>query len=117
MKRLTLCLAAFSCAAVLVPATASAATDRYIVVLDDGANATSVASGLGLETGHVYRNALDGFSTKMSPATAAAVEALPVVDYVQEDTKVEAFAQTTPTGINRADADAQPDRRDRRQRR
>ena len=108
MKRLTLCLAALSCAAVLMPAGASAATDRYIVVFDDGANATSVASGLGLETGHVYRNALDGFSTRMSPATAATVEALPVVDYVQKDARVEAFAQTTPTGIDRADADLSP---------
>ncbi|HEX6115655.1 MAG TPA: S8 family serine peptidase [Solirubrobacterales bacterium] len=110
MKRLVLCLAALACAAaaLLVPAGASAATDRYIVVLDGGADAASVASGLGLDTGHVYRDALDGFSTRMSPATAAAVEALPVVDYVQEDKRVKAFAQSTPTGINRADADLSP---------
>jgi subtilisin len=98
------CLATF----VALPASASAATDRYIVVLDDGADAAAVAGDLGLETGHVYRHALDGFSTRMSPATAAAVEALPVVDYVQRDRRVEAAAQTTPTGINRVDADLSP---------
>jgi subtilisin len=98
------CLAAFAA----LPASASAATDRYIVVLDDGADAAAVASDLGLETGHVYRHALDGFSTRMSPATAATVEALPVVDYVQRDRRVETAAQTTPTGINRVDADLSP---------
>ncbi len=108
MKRFLLCLAALACAALVVPAGASAATDRYIVVLDDGADAASVASDLGLETGHVYRHALDGFSTRMSPATAATVEALPVVEYVQADRRVTTAAQTTPTGIDRADADLSP---------
>jgi len=103
-----LCLAALGCVAALTPAAASAAGDRYIVVLENGADPGSVASGLGIETDHVYRNALDGFSARLSPAVVSALEALPVVDYVEQDRRVEAFAQTTPTGINRIDADLSP---------
>jgi subtilisin family serine protease len=109
VKRVILAVTALACGALLAPSAATAATgDRYIVVLDEGADAAKVASNLGLETGHVYRHALDGFSTRMTPATAATVEALPVVDYVQQDRRVRTAAQTTPTGIDRADADLSP---------
>ena len=72
------------------------------------ADPTAVASNLGIDTGHVYRHALTGFSAQLSPVTVNALEALPAVDYVQADRRVKAFAQTTPTGINRADADLSP---------
>ena len=84
----------------------------YIVVLEDGADARSLAAAhadrLGLDVGHVYGTALDGFSATMTPAAAAALRALPVVDSVQRDTKVSATAQTTPTGVDRADAEKSP---------
>ncbi|QZY28824.1 S8 family serine peptidase [Nocardioides coralli] len=107
-------------AAALAPATASAepsgkpgsAPDNYIVVLEDGAAAKAVANAhadrFGLELGHVYTTAIDGYSTTMTPSTAAAVEALPGVAWVQRDTPVKATAQSTPTGVNRVDADASP---------
>ena len=84
----------------------------YIVVLEDGADARSLAAAqadrLGLDVGHVYGTALDGFSATMTPAAAAALRALPVVDSVQRDMKVSATAQTTPTGVDRADAEKSP---------
>ena len=99
-------------AAPAVPAAASDDTAPYIVVLEDGADARSVAAAqadrLGLDVGHVYTFALDGYSATMTPAAAAALRALPVVASVQRDTKVTATAQTTPTGVNRVDAELSP---------
>jgi subtilisin len=84
----------------------------YIVVLDNGADARSVAtaqaSRFGFDLGHVYTSALQGYSATMSPAVAAALEATPGVRWVQHDRAVSIDAQTTPTGINRANADASP---------
>ncbi len=90
----------------------SAAGGSYIVVLDDGAAARDVAAAhaerFGLDVGHVYTAALQGYSATMPAGAAPAVAALPGVDYVQEDGAVRTDAQTTPTGINRANADASP---------
>jgi subtilisin family serine protease len=93
-------------------APATGAAENYIVVLDDSLSARTVAPAhadrFGFDLGHVYSSALQGYSTSMSPQTAAVVEALPGVAWVQEDAPVEATAQTTPTGINRVDADLSP---------
>jgi len=99
------------------PAAAAAAgtsdaLGRYIVVLDEGTDAASVAaehaSSLGVVTGHVYSSALDGYAARMPAAVAGLVEADPRVAYVQVDRKVSATAQTTPTGVDRADAELSP---------
>jgi subtilisin len=86
--------------------------ERYIVVLKDSAAAKTVASTheltLGVDVGHIYTNALKGYSALMTPAVAAVVEKLPVVRWVEADTEVEATVQGLPTGINRADADLSP---------
>ena len=105
-------------AATVVPTGASAAPESpgsatgYIVVLDDSAAARTVAQvhadRFGLDLGHVYSTALEGYSATMTPGTAALVEALPGVDFVQEDSAVSATAQSTPTGIDRAQADVSP---------
>jgi subtilisin family serine protease len=98
-------------AAPAVPAVTGDAAP-YIVVLEDGADARSFATAqtdrLGLDVGHVYGAALDGFSATMTPAAATALRALPVVASVQRDTKVSATAQKTPTGVDRADAEQSP---------
>ena len=90
----------------------SAAPAPYIVVLDDSADARALAPAqanrLGFDVGHVYTSALQGYSATMSPAVADALEALPSVRWVQPDRRVSVDAQTTPTGINRANADASP---------
>jgi subtilisin len=88
----------------------SAAPAPYIVVLEGSADARALApaqaSRLGFDVGHVYTSALQGYSATMSPETAEALEALPSVRWVQADRRVSIDAQTTPTGINRANADA-----------
>ena len=93
-------------------ASSGGATAPYIVVLNDSADAQAVAqaqaSRFGLEVGHVYTHALQGYSATMTPAVAQALEALPGVTWVQVDRPVSIDAQTTPTGINRANADASP---------
>ncbi len=84
----------------------------YIVVLNDSASADVLAplqaDRFGFELGHIYSSALQGYSATLTPATAAALEASPAVQWVQEDTAVETTAQSTPTGIDRANADASP---------
>ena len=87
-------------------------TGSYIVVLKDGTAARDVATAqaerFGFDLGHVYTTALQGYSAQMPASVASALEAAPAVKWVQKDTQVSATAQTTPTGINRANADASP---------
>jgi subtilisin len=106
-------LGATAVTAEATPASSSLSTTApYIVVLDNGADARSVAtaqaSRFGFDLGHVYTSALQGYSATLSPAVAAALEATPGVRWVQHDRPVSIDAQTTPTGINRANADASP---------
>jgi subtilisin family serine protease len=92
------------------PAAAGESLGRYVVVLDAGTDARTVAAEhareLGVVTGHVYSSALDGYAARMPSAVAARLADDPRVAYVQPDRKVTATAQTLPTGINRANADA-----------
>jgi subtilisin family serine protease len=95
------------------PATGpGGALGRYIVVLDRGTDASAVAAEhartLGVLPGHVYASALDGYAARMPAAVATQLADDPRVSYVQVDRKVTATAQTTPTGINRVNADASP---------
>jgi subtilisin family serine protease len=121
MRRTLMITAAAASALVLgsglaaaAPAAPPGAGDAtgYVVVLDDGVDAADVAAAhadrLGLDLGHVYSAALQGYSATMTPAVAALVAGLPAVEWVQKDTPVSATAQTTPTGINRSDADLSP---------
>jgi subtilisin len=110
----TLGLGATAVTAQAAPSSTSlpTASAPYIVVLDDSADArvvaTAQASRFGFDLGHVYTSALQGYSATMTPAAATAIEALPGVQWVQADKPVSIDAQTTPTGINRANADASP---------
>ena len=108
----TLVLGTSGLAATAAPAPAELTSGSYIVVLQDGASARSVASAhadrFGLEVGHVYTSALQGYSATMPASVAELVEAAPAVKWVQKDTPVATTAQSTPTGINRANADASP---------
>ena len=85
---------------------------RYIVVLDDAAAAGAVAdlheATYGIDVTHVYRSALKGYAAAMPAAVAATIEALPAVEWVEQDKVVRAAAQTVPTGINRIDAELSP---------
>jgi hypothetical protein len=84
--------------------------NHYIVVLDEGAAApAAVASDLaeetGLETTHVYDDALDGFAAKIPAASVSEVRSKPQVQFVARDRVIEAAKQKPPTGIRRVDAD------------
>jgi subtilisin family serine protease len=113
-----LAVAGLTALATAVPPAAAAPAGplgRYIVVLEDGTDAAAVstehAAELGVVTGHVYRSAIDGYAARMPAAVATTLEADPRVAYVQVDRKVTVAAQTVPTGINRANADASPSAR------
>ena len=108
--------------------TASAAgpdatpTGSYIVVLEDGTAPGRVAGQhgrrYGADVASVYRSALRGYSARMTERDADRVAADERVLFVQRDGLVHAnrrpggggsaSAQSTPTGINRIDADLSP---------
>ncbi|HET7351630.1 MAG TPA: S8 family serine peptidase [Marmoricola sp.] len=94
------------------PVPTSDQTRGYIVVLEDSVVSRTVATlhadRFGFDLGHVYSSALQGYSAKLTPTTAALVESLPGVESVQVDTPVRSTAQSTPTGVDRVDADLSP---------
>ena len=106
-------LAASGLPAQAVPSPAgSGAETSYIVVLDDNAAARNIASlhgqRFGVDVGHVYSAALQGYSAQMTPTAAGLVANAPGVASVQKDTAIKTTAQSQPTGINRSDADLSP---------
>lgn len=113
-------------AAPLTPAAAEAPPQSdvvpggYIVTLKDTAAPDSAgmsatvdaaveqAATLGAHVQHVYRHALHGYSASMSPSVAAALADDPRVSSVEPDRRVQATAQSVPTGVDRAEADKSP---------
>jgi len=61
--------------------------------------------GIGFRAERVYSAALQGFAASLTRGQLAAVERLPIVDYVEADGTMSIVAQTLPWGINRVDAD------------
>ena len=110
----TLALGTSPLAALAAPApvVTPSAAGSYIVVLEDTAAARTTAAAhaerFGLDLGHVYTSAVRGYSATMPAGVADLVAAAPAVDFVQRDTAVRATAQSTPTGIDRAEADTSP---------
>jgi subtilisin family serine protease len=103
-------------AAVATAPVATAATpdysDAYIVMLTSGTDSASVASehaaGHRAAVGHIYQSAIHGYSARMTPAAAARIAKDRRVLLVQPDGEVRIAAQTTPTGIDRVDAELSP---------
>src|SRR6185503_7354298 len=79
---------------------------RYIVTLAAGADPEAVAADHGLAASHAYRSALRGFAAAIPEARLAELRADPRVNSVVPDRAVYALAETTPTGIDRIDAEA-----------
>jgi subtilisin family serine protease len=109
MRRFLL-LSALLVLAACFPSVASAAPERYIVVLKDGVPSSSeVASEHsrqhGAAVGFVYGHALKGYSAVIPSERLAALRADSRVDYVVPDGVASAVAQTLPWGIDRIDAD------------
>ncbi|MFI9813759.1 S8 family serine peptidase [Saccharothrix variisporea] len=103
-------LASVLLAAVLpaAPGHADARTSAYIVVLADGVATSSVTADHAVTVDHVYSSALRGYSGRMTAATAARLARDPRVVLVQPDGVATTTAQTTPTGIDRIDAELSP---------
>jgi subtilisin len=94
----------------------------YVVVLDDAAPVgealTRAENAYGASVENVYHSAIKGYSARMTPADARALELSPGVESVEPDIRFEIAAQSMPTGVNRTNADRSPragiNRRDRR---
>jgi subtilisin len=123
LKLRTLLACAGACALLLATLSTSAgaarqrsqapsAVGRYIVVLKDSAEAGKLAGlhaeSFGFRVDHVYRNALKGYSATMPRTAAAALARRPAVAWVEADRVHRIAAQSTPTGINRVDAELSP---------
>lgn len=85
----------------------------YIVTLDSGTprGVAALAEAFGGQTGHVYENAIKGFSMKLPAALLPRLLALPGVASVEKDDVVTATATQTPTpswGLDRVDQRALP---------
>ncbi len=83
---------------------------QYSAVLRDGVDnpgraAQQLARQHGVGVGHVYRNALKGFSFSGSAAAARALARNARVAFVEPDRVVRATGQTLPTGVLRIEAD------------
>ena len=99
--------------AIAAPGTdTGVSADQYIVVLKDGANPSGVAGehgrAFGADVSYVYRNAVRGYAARLSATAADRIARDARVAWVQQDQAVSATAQTTPTGINRVDAELSP---------
>jgi aqualysin 1 len=108
--RRSLLLPALLVLAACFPSAASAAPERYIVVLKDDVSdpaevARDQARSNGASVGFVYGHALKGYSATIPSERVDALRADSRVDYVVPDGVASAVAQTLPWGIDRIDAD------------
>lgn len=78
---------------------------HYIVVLGEGESPERVASHHGLVPRHVYRHAFRGFAAAgVTPAKLKELKGDHRVEFVEQDKFFHIF-QTTPTGVDRIEAD------------
>jgi subtilisin family serine protease len=82
----------------------------YIVVLNDDADASSVAAVAGVSPRHVYTAALNGFAATLNAGQLNALRHNPAVAFVEQDQVAElATTQSGATwGIDRTDQRARP---------
>ena len=99
----------------LAAPSAGASSAAVIVTLSDSSAAPAVvadlAEALGGQVGHVYTDALRGFSVRLPAAALPALRALPGVAAVEADGVVRASATQTPVpsyGLDRVDQRALP---------
>ena len=91
------------------PVEAAPAGRDVIVVLKKGADARRVAKEMKVDVSHVYRNVFNGFSGRLPEAATSALGRNPQVAIVADDAPIRLAAQTLPAGIDRVDADHDPD--------
>ena len=85
-------------------------SNRYIVVLKEGANPRSVAAVLGITPQYVYTTAVNGFAGTLNAGQLNALRHNPHVEYVEADGEVRAsVVQTGATwGLDRIDQASLP---------
>ena len=90
-------------------ATADPLESVIVMLKDDVTSTFSTAQEvLGAHPGpveHLYEHAVKGFSISLPPAAIAAISGHPLVRYVEPNLVFQVAAQTTPTGVDRVDAD------------
>jgi subtilisin len=74
---------------------------RYIVILQPGVDAASVAASHGARPDHAYERALNGFAGPLSSQQVASLRADPRVLFIEQDQVVSIATQEIPTGISR----------------
>ncbi|HEY8799158.1 MAG TPA: S8 family serine peptidase, partial [Candidatus Limnocylindrales bacterium] len=83
-------------------------TGRWIVVLNSGTNAATRSADqgrkLGFKADRTFGHAIRGYSARLSHGQVAALRGDPSVAMIVPDEKIEAEAQTIPTGISRVGA-------------
>jgi len=86
--------------------------DQFIVVLKTGVDAQATANELASRFNgrilHVYTAALDGFAIRVPAAASSAIERDSRVESIEPDRAFSLDAQALPTGINRVEADKNP---------
>jgi subtilisin len=86
--------------------TRADATDRWIVVFKDGADAMGAnarAKGRGIAASNTFSHALKGYAAKLTASQVAAERADPAVAYLVKDEVISMQAQTVPLGVRRTD--------------
>jgi len=83
---------------------------RFICLVDDVQDAFTIGQAAvratGGALGHVYTNALNGFSIEVPPGIVMAnLRARPGIIHVEPDIVMEAYGALVPTGVNRIDAE------------
>ena len=88
-----------------VLSVSGAIADQYIVVLNEGANARSVAAVAGVSPAYVYSAALNGFAATLNRGQLTALRSNPAVAYIEQDAVVSHTAtQAGATwGLDRTD--------------
>ncbi|GMV40364.1 MAG: hypothetical protein AMXMBFR64_20800 [Myxococcales bacterium] len=105
LRRVSLALATMSVIAAGSAASAQVIPGQYIVVLNDSVKNPHAFAGAHGVTPHVtYSHALRGFAASLPPAALKALENNPNVAWIEQDSVVEAYAQSIPTGIVRIGA-------------
>jgi subtilisin family serine protease len=116
-------LTTFTAPATAAPKNGDKVPGQYIITLKDGVDVDAlvgrVANANKLEVLQTYKFAMKGFAAKIPDNKLAAIQALPEVAAIEQDTVVTLpdeiqakpggdvgiFAQTLPTGINRIDGE------------
>jgi len=80
---------------------------RYIIVLEDDISPLEVIVSKGKIPDFVFNHAINGFAGSFSAKFLEDMEKDPRVKFIEKDQRVHAFLQTTPTGIDRIDAEGQ----------